>query len=179
MSPATTLKLALAAAIAGGTFVGASAAPGDAACNALPQQDAAALMGAPLESNFRNETAADAINGHDHTTVCGWFPKGYNLKTADKPPEHGISLTLHTFRTSAEAKQFHDMTKRGPASEKPKPLASIGDDAVIDEKTFSGTNVATIRFLKGVHSAQVQTWRKGQAGADAATAAAKQAAAKL
>ena len=179
MSPATILKLVLASAIAGGTIAGASAAPGDAACNALPQQDAAALMGVPLESNFRNETAADAVNGHDRTTVCGWFPKGYNLKTADKPPENGISLTLHTFRTSGEAKQFHDMTKRGPASEKPKPVSGVGDDAVIDEKTFSGTRVATIRFVKGTHAAQIQTWRKDKTAAESATAAAKQVVAKL
>ena len=66
----------------------ASAGPGDAACNALTEQDAAALMGAPLESNFRNESKPDAMNGHDHTTVCGWFPKGYDLKKADAPPEY-------------------------------------------------------------------------------------------
>jgi hypothetical protein len=30
----------------------------------------------------------------------------------------------------------------------------------MEEKTFSGTSVATIRFLKGVHAAQIQTWRK-------------------
>jgi hypothetical protein len=50
-------------------------------------------MGAPLESNFRNESQPDSVNGHDHTTVCGWFPKGYNLSTADKPPERGVQLT--------------------------------------------------------------------------------------
>src|SRR5689334_2072439 len=102
MSPAATLKLVLASALAGLAVNDAAALPGDAACKALSQQDAAALMGAPLESNFRNETPADAVNGHDHTTVCGWFPKGFDLKSAGAPPERGVLLTLHTFRTPGE-----------------------------------------------------------------------------
>ena len=178
MSPAATLKLVLETAIAGMVITEVSAAPGDAACNALPQQDAAALMGGPLESNFRNETAGDAVNGHDHTTVCGWFPKGFDIKSAGAPPERGVLLTLHTFRTSAEAKQFHDMTKHGVPGTKQKPVPGVGLDAVSDEKTFSGIRVATVRFLKGTHAAQVQTWSK-ERGVEAATAAAKQVVAKI
>ena len=178
MSAAATLRLVLASAIIGSTVTAASAAPA-VACGALTSQDAAALMGAPLEANFRNETAPDSLNGHDHTTVCGWFPKGYDLKKADAPPERGVQLTLHTFRSQAEAKQFHMMTKNGPPGAKLKPVPGVGDDAVMEEKSFHGTNVATVRFVKGTHSAQVQTWRKDKSGVDAATAAAKQAAAKL
>ena len=179
MSPGANWKALLVAAIASVAVGEPAHAAGHAACDALAAPDAAALMGAPLESNFRNESKPDAVNGHDHTTVCGWFPKGYNLATADKPPERGVQLTVHTFRTPAEAKQFHSMMKSGPPGTKVKPVPGVGEDAVIDEKTFSGTNVATLRFVKGVHSAQVQTWRKGEAGADVATAAAKQVAAKL
>ena len=101
MSAAATLRLVLASAIIGSVITDASAAPAAAACGALTSQDAAALMGAPLEANFTNETAPDSLNGHDHTTVCGWFPKGYDLKKADAPPERGVQLTLHTFRTPA------------------------------------------------------------------------------
>jgi hypothetical protein len=178
MSSASTLKLVLASALAGLAVSDASALAGDAACSALTQQDAAALMGAPLESNFRNETAPDSVNGHDHTTVCGWFPKGFDLKSAGAPPERGVQLTLHTFRTAAEAKQFHDMTKTGVPGSKHKPVSGVGQDAVVDEKTFSGVRVATIRFLKGVHAAQVQTWSKDK-GTEAATAAAGKVVAKL
>ena len=178
MSPAAILKPLLASAILGLAGAAASAAPGDAACTALSQQEAATLMGAPLESNFRNETAPDAVNGHDHTTVCGWFPKGFDLKSAGAPPERGVQLTLHTFRTPAEAKQFHDMTKNGMPGSKHKPVSGVGQDAVIDEKTYSGIRVATIRFLKGPHAAQVQTWSKDKGG-EAATAAATKVVAKL
>ena len=179
MSPGATWRALLVSAIAAIAGGEAASAAGNDACDALPAQEAAALMGAPLESNFRNESQPDSVNGHDHTTVCGWFPKGYNLSTADKPPERGVQLTLHTFRSQAEAKQFHMMTKNGPPGAKLKPVPGIGDDAVMEEKSFHGTNVATVRFVKGTHSAQVQTWRKDKSGVDAATAAAKQAAAKL
>ena len=180
MSSAAPLKLVLALAIAALAISDASAGPGDAACSVLSQQDAVALMGAPLESNFRNETAPDAVNGHDHTTVCGWFPKGFDLKSAGAPPERGVQLTLHTFRTPAEAKMFHDMTKKGPPGSKPKAVPDVGQDALMEEKNFSGTRVATIHFLKGVHAAQIQTWRKEKAAAiDSATAAARQVVGKL
>ena len=179
MTSAATLRLVLASAIMGSAITDVSAAPA-AACGALTSQDATALMGAPLESNFRNETPPDSLNGHDHTTVCGWFPKGYDLKKADAPPERGVQLTLHTFRTPAEAKMFHDMTKKGPPGSKPKALPDVGQDALMEEKNFSGTRVATIHFLKGVHAAQIQTWRKEKAAAiDSATAAARQVVGKL
>jgi hypothetical protein len=178
MSAAATLKLLLASAIAG--LASTAAAAPASACGALTEQDAAALMGAPLESNFRNETPADSLNGHDHTTVCGWFPKGYDLKKAEAPPERGVQLTLHTFRTPAEAKMFHDMTKKGPLGGKPKTVPDVGHDAVMEEKNFSGTRVATVHFLKGVHAAQIQTWRKEKAAAiDSATTAARQVVGKL
>jgi hypothetical protein len=179
MTSAATLRLVLASAIMGSAITDVSAAPA-AACGALTSQDATTLMGAPLESNFSNETPPDSLNGHDHTTVCGWFPKGYDLKKADAPPERGVQLTLHTFRTPAEAKMFHDMTKKGPPGSKPKALPDVGQDAVMEEKNFSGTRVATIHFLKGVHAAQIQTWRKEKAAAiDSATAAARQVVGKL
>ena len=176
MSAAATLReLAIASAIAGLAVFEVAAA--ESACGALTAQDATALMGAPLESNFKNETKPDALNGHDHTTVCGWFPKGYDLKKADAPPERGVQLTLHTFRTQAEAKMFHDMTKNGLPGSKPKAVSGVGQDAVIEEKKFSGTRVATIHFLKGVHAAQIQTWHKDKT--DLATTAARQVVAKL
>jgi len=179
MSAAATLRLALASAIMGSIVIDASAAPA-AACGALTSQDAAALMGAPLEANFTNDTAPDSLNGHDHTTVCGWFPKGYDLKKAEAPPERGVQLTLHTFRTPAEAKMFHDMTKKGPPGSSPRAVPDLGQDALMEEKNFSGTRVATIHFLKGVHAAQIQTWRKEKAAAiDSATAAARQVVGKL
>ena len=175
MSAAATLRLLFASAIAGLAIGEAGAA--EAACGALTAQEATALMGAALESNFKNETKPDALNGHDHTTVCGWFPKGYDLKKADAPPERGVQLTLHTFRTPAEAKMFHDMTKQGMPGSKPKAVPGVGQDATIEEKKFSGTRVATIHFLKGVHAAQIQTWHKDKT--DLATTAARQVVGKL
>jgi hypothetical protein len=178
MSAAATLKLVLASAIVGLAITDAASAPASA-CGALTAQDAAALMGAPLEANFRNETRPDSLNGHDHTTVCGWFPKGYDLKKADAPPERGVQRTLQTFRTPAQAKILHDKTRPGMPGSKPKAVSGVGQDATIEEKTFSGTRVATIHFLKGVHAAQIQTWRKDKDAADAATAAARQVVGKL
>ena len=178
MPIAATLKLVLASAIAGLAITEAAAAPASA-CGVLTSEDAAALMGTPLESNFRNETPPDSLNGHDHTTVCGWFPKGYDIKKADAPPERGVQLTLHTFRTPAEAKMFHDMTKKGPSGGKPKAVPGVGQDAVMEVKNFSSARVATIHFLKGVHAAQIQTWRKDRTAADSATEAAKKVVGKL
>ena len=55
MSAAATLRLVLASAILGSAIADASAAPA-AACGALTAQDAAALMGAPLEVELQERT---------------------------------------------------------------------------------------------------------------------------
>ena len=144
-------------------------------------------MGVPLPEPFRSETLPVAQNGHDHATACGWFPKGYNMATADAPPERAVLLTLHRLRTPAEAKAFHsqstgmmrDAAKSNPALGKSSGTPGIGEAAELGQKELGGVRIATLRFLKGTVAGQVQVWRKDGSAADVATAAAKRVVAKL
>ncbi|MBK7901471.1 MAG: hypothetical protein IPJ99_19510 [Betaproteobacteria bacterium] len=158
------------------------------ACTLLASQDAAALAGAPLPENFKAETAPTAQNGRDHTTVCGWFPKGYDLRSAEAPPEAGVQLTVHALGSAADAKSFHtnaaemtrEMAKSGPLAAKISTPAGIGENAILDIKTLGGnTQVATLKFVKGANALQIQAWTKGPGAGDVATKAAKQVAGKL
>lgn len=157
------------------------------ACSLLTAQDAERLMGAPLSENFKRESKPTSENGHDHTTVCGWFPKGYNLATASAPPERGVQLSVHAFRTPAEAKAFHghaaemaeQMAKGSPLGGKVASVAGVGEAAVVDQKQLGGVHIATMSFLKGKVAAQVQVWRKDAPAQDSATAVSKQVVSKL
>jgi hypothetical protein len=157
------------------------------ACSLLTAKDAERLMGAPLPENFRSDTPPSAENGHDHTTVCGWFPNGYKLATASAPPERGVQLTLHTMRTPAEAKSFHghgvemsqQMAKSSPLGAKVAPVAGVGESALIDQKQLGGVHIATLQFLKGKVAAQVQVWRKDAPAQESATATSRHVADKL
>jgi len=176
--------LVLVSVMAAPTTVMAQAA---SACSLLTAQDAATLMGMPLPENVKHESLPDAQNGHDHTTVCGWFPKGYKLATADAPPERGVQLTLHTLRTPAEAQAFHKNTtemvqeaaKSNPSVGKFSPAAGVGQRAVLGQKQIAGVHIATLSFLKGKVAAQVQVWRKDTPAGESATAASKRIADKL
>jgi hypothetical protein len=157
------------------------------ACTALTAQDAAAHLGVPLPENFKTDSPATAENGHDNTSACGWFPQGYSLATANAPPDHGILITVHTFGTPDEAATFHgyaremaeESAKRTSPDARLARMDGLGESAFVDQKQFSGVNIATARFAKGTHAVQIQVWTKdGSAGA-AATSAAKQAAARL
>ncbi|MBL8449275.1 MAG: hypothetical protein JNM32_05050 [Dechloromonas sp.] len=158
------------------------------ACSLMTSQDAAALAGANLPENFKAETAPTAQNGRDHTTVCGWFPKGYDLRSAEAPPEAGVQLTVHTLGSAADAKSFHtnaaemtrEMAKSGPLAAKISTPAGIGESAILDTKTLGGNaQVATLKFLKGANALQIQAWTKGPGAGDIAIKAAKQVAGRL
>ncbi|HMV21301.1 MAG TPA: hypothetical protein PKL28_15460 [Rhodocyclaceae bacterium] len=158
------------------------------ACSLLSSQDAATLAGVALPENFKAETPPTRENGNDHTTVCGWFPKGYNLATAAGAPEAGVQLTVHDMKTPAEAKTFHthsaemtrEIAKSGPLAGKISAPAGLGDNAVLDVKTLQGNaQVATLQFFKGSAALQIQAWSKGPGAGEVATKAAKQVAGKL
>ena len=184
MTLRTLCRLVLTCAIAA---PGAGVAQPRSACAVLTAQEAASLMGASLPEAFKGETPPDAQNGHDHTTVCGWFPKGYKLATADGPPERGIQLSLHTFRTPAEAKTFHtniaemvqEAAKSSPIPGKFSRAAGVGEAAQLEQKQLAGVHLTTLRFLKGKVAAQLQVWRKDGPSGDTATAAGKKLAGML
>jgi hypothetical protein len=167
-------RMALAAALALTAVAPALATP---ACKALPAEAAAALLGAALPENVRRETPPTRDNGHDATSVCGWFPKGYRLATADAPPERGVLLSVHRFRSAAEARRFYEFNaETAPGAQ---PLAGLGEEAAAAERQLGGVNLATVIVLAGPRFVQVQVWRKGGAAAEAASSAARQAVARL
>jgi hypothetical protein len=164
------VALALAAASA------ARAADPDA-CRALREADAVAIVGGPLGEVFRNDTPASAENGGDHTTVCGWFPKGYDVRSADGPPARGLLLAFHAMRTPEDARNFHEAMSTMPSPG--KPVAGVGEAASLQQTTAGGDAVVHVHFLAKNVAAQVTAWKKGGDVAAAATEAAKKSAATL
>lgn len=80
--------------------VGQAVAASD--CTVLTTPDAAALLSTPLPENFKSDSPPAPEIGHDSTSACGWFPTGYSLATASAPPDHGILIVVHAFRTPAD-----------------------------------------------------------------------------
>ena len=156
------------------------------ACDSFGSQDAATLVGGPVPANERAEMKATAENGYDHTTVCGWFPQGYRLATANAPPPRGAQLTLHEMRTPAEAQAFHEnitammeeAARASPQAGTFTPAAGVGDAAVLQQQKLGGVHLATVRFLKGNVAAQLQVWQADGPPGDAAIVAARRIAAR-
>ena len=160
----------------------ANAAAG--ACDLLSEAEAVKLVGAALGAVEKSESKPDATNGHDYTTVCGYFPKGYDLKTAEGPPDAGILVTLHTMPDAAAAKRYYEgvMGMLKENHEPVKPVSGIGDGAYLHPFKMPGSPVqtTTLTFLKANVMAMVQVWKKAAAAPDdIARAASLQAAGKL
>lgn len=145
------------------------------ACALINEKDAVELLGGPLGEVYKEDIAPAQQNDFEHTTVCGFFPKGYKIQEADRPPERGIMLQLHAFQTGDKARKFYDIqvslfqkmieTPNGPsAGAKISPLAGFGDSAFlqsekveIDPKT--AYQIAILVFVKGSVMGQVQVWK--------------------
>jgi hypothetical protein len=165
------------------------------ACSVLGESEAVALVGGPLGEIFRHEEKPHAQNGYDQASVCGYFPKGYNIQKADRPPERGLELALHVLRNKADAKAYYDnsVTARQEMARLPgspfinakyTPLAGMGEAAVMEVRTLEPEpnvtyNVAAVIFLKGSVMGQVTTWKKAAPADAIASTAAKQVIAKL
>jgi hypothetical protein len=164
------------------------------ACALLNEKEAVALVGGPLGEVFKNEQKPTMENGRDHNSVCGFFPKGYKIATADLPPEQGILLTIHAMQTAAAAKNFYEqsltseqemMSMPGSplAGGKITTLSGTGKAAYLVENKIepgsSSSGVATIVFLKGNVMGQVQVWKKGGQSVEITKKAVKNLLAKL
>jgi len=174
-----------------GVLVWASVAAADSkslmACSLMDEKEAVALVGGPLGEVFKNDIMPTMENGRDHNSICGFFPKGYKIQTADRPPERGVQLQLHVVQTDAAAKAFYEnafesdqeMTRMSGsplAGGKISTLKGIGKAAFLTEsKVEPGSSaVATITLRKGSVMGQVQVWKKtGPAGEIAKSAAGK------
>jgi hypothetical protein len=164
------------------------------AATLLSEKEAVALVGGPLGEVFKNEELPTMQNGHDHNSVCGFFPKGYNIQTADRPPERGVQLQLHAMRTNAEAKTFYEHTLSmnqkmagmpGPfAGNKITLLKGMGEVAFLLEQksepeSGSSYEIASVTFVKGNVMAQLMVWKKAASATEIAKNAAKQVLSKL
>ena len=182
-----------------GAFAWASAVLADSkslvACALMDEKEAVALVGGPLGEVFKNEEMPTVENGRDHNSVCGFFPKGYKIQEADRPPERGLQLQLHVMPTNAAAKAFYerlltsnqDMTRMSGsplAGSKIVTLNGIGKAAFLLESKIepepgSSYRVATIGFLKGSVMGQVQVWKKAGPAGEIAKKAVTMVVAKL
>jgi hypothetical protein len=159
------------------------------ACGVLTEKDALALVGGPLGEVFQTEEKPEAFNGYDHISVCGFFPKGYNIQEASLPPERGVQLQLHVMRDKTDAKGFYDNTFESAQSminmpgsplsgAKITPLAGMSDAAFLqsdksEPEPKSIYHITTVTFLKGNIMGQLQVWKKAKPVDDIAKTAAK------
>jgi hypothetical protein len=165
------------------------------ACALMDEKEALALVGGPLGEVFKNEEMPTVENGHDHNSVCGFFPKGYKIQEADRPPERGVQLQLHVMETDVAAKAFYESvltSKQDMVRMSQSPLAGgritslkgIGKAAFLLENNIesepgSSYAVATISFLKGRVMGEVQVWKKAGPAGEIAKKAVRKVAAKL
>jgi hypothetical protein len=176
----------IALTVLAATFAAGTPGAPPAAGALLAEKEATALVGAPLGAVFANEVAPTTENGRDHTTVRGYFPKGYDLETAEGPPERGILLSLHAMPTPEAARRFHDamrsMTEeRLAAPDAPKGVTladadSLGDVAHVRVAPApgppdAGIRVAEVTFVSGRVMGQLTVWSKRDAAAIARRAA--------
>lgn len=165
------------------------------AATLLTAKDAAALVGGPLDEVSKYESKPDSQNGHDHNTICGYFLKGYRLAEADRPPERGVQLSLHRFKTPKEAQKFYaltadaerEMTKLAgspSAGGKVESLKGVGEAGVLSIKKLTPEpkaiyQVGIATFLKGSVMGQLTVWKRDASVAAAASAGAKRIATRL
>jgi len=190
-----SLTLMVFAGMLGLISPGMSASKNPDAAAVLTPKDAIALVGGPLDEVFKLESKPASENGYDHNTICGYFPKGYRLAEADRPPERGVQLSIHRFKSPKEAKKFYDLTAEaeremakmaeGPsAGAKVTPLKGVGQAGVLSVKKLTPEPKANYRvgiasFLKGSVMAQLTVWKRDAAVAPAASSGAKLIAARL
>ena len=133
----------------------------------------------PSGAVFREETAATGENGHDHTSKCGYFLKGYDLDKADGLLERGIMITLHSMPDQDAAKRFYDQLFRmAGRSIESVPGASIapaggvgeaGDLQLMALDSTPPVQLANMGFFKGsdgLHAGSARTpsrWRRHKA----------------
>jgi hypothetical protein len=161
----------------------ANAAGPPAACAVLSEKQAVALAGGPLGAVVKQESMPADDNGHDHTTKCGYFPKGYDVDKADGPPERGIMITLHAMPDSEAAKRFYEqlfsMAGRSIASvpgARIAPASGLGEAAYVQLMTLDSNppvQLANVGFFKGSVMGFMRVWLKRPPG-DTARDAARQ-----
>jgi hypothetical protein len=165
------------------------------ACEILSEKDALALVGGPLGELFKTEEAPSKENGYDHISVCGFFPKGYNIQKADRPPERGLQLQLHSMRNATDAKNLYNnsLSTAEVMSKMPgnpysgaaiTPLKGMGQAAFmqvtkIEPGPSSSYQIAIVTFLKGNVMGQLTTWKKATPVEEIAKSAAKQVISRL
>lgn len=165
------------------------------ACDMLNERHALALVSGPLGEVFKNEEAPSKENDYDHISVCGFFPKGYNIQKADRPPERGLQLQLHAMRNPADAKNFYDNSLSTPEamSKIPgnpysgaaiTPLKGMGQAAFlrvikIEPEPGPSYHIVIVTFLKGNVTGQMTTWKKAAPVEEIAKSAAKQVISRL
>jgi hypothetical protein len=174
------LGLLLASAVQAG-------APVPTACATFSQADAIGRLGGPLGEVEKLDRKAEASNGGDHRSSCGYFPKGYHFETAEGPPERGIVVELHALPSADAARRFYEgvlsmHAQTAPAAAAPTTVTGIGEAAYLKPTFLSGapsSRITTLTFRKGSVVASVQVWKNAAPVDEIARGAAMQVLAKL
>lgn len=157
-----------------------ASAGGSMDCSLYTEKDALATAGGPLGEVVQSERKPEAENGDDHTTSCGYFPKGFDFDKADGPPERGVEVQIHRLPSAQAARRMYDFTleaveemarqtgMRNPDGKAATPLAGAGEAAFVrvlklmEPEPGQARYSAMATFVKGSVMGQVTVWKTGK-----------------
>lgn len=148
------------------------------ACDVLTESEASELAGGPVVASYKDDTPPTKQNRFDHTTVCGFFPKGHDMRIATTQPERALIITLHAMRYAKDARWFYDQTASNRDSGEITTLTGVGDAALMKEGEARKQKVVQLTFVKKSIAGHISTWGMEKIS-KSAIAAAKSVAAKL
>ncbi|MCE9658535.1 MAG: hypothetical protein K8R60_08240 [Burkholderiales bacterium] len=148
------------------------------ACATFTKADAVSWIGAPLGAVRKSDEAARSPDGRPRLSTCMCFPNGFDLATAEHPPERGLYVTLMAMPDIGAARErFDDMTTGVPGTPAfdRTLVRGIGEEAVLERVKLqpSGSQMVRLKFRHGDVAGSVQVWAKARdAAAVARTVAA-------
>lgn len=141
--------------------------PTPVACATFTKADAMSWIGAPLGAVKKSDEASKSPDGRPRHSTCMCFPNGFDLATAQHPPERGLYVTLMAMPDIGAARErFGDMTSGVPgvpAVDK-TPVRGIGEEAVLERVKLqpSGSEMVRLKFRHGDVAGSVQVWLKAR-----------------
>lgn len=128
------------------------------ACDVMTEAEASAFAGGAVVASYKDETKPSKQNKFDHITACGFYPKGYDIRTATSQPERGLIVTLHSMRSAKEARALYDETANNRDAGDVTTLSDIGEAALMKEGEARKQKVAQLTFVKKAVTGHVSTW---------------------
>jgi hypothetical protein len=137
------------------------------ACATFTKADAVSWIGGPLGAVRKSENASPSPGGRPRLSTCMCFPNGFDLTTAQEPPERGLCVTLMAMPDNGTARERFDAmtwTMTGAPVVDRTPVRGIGEEAVLERAKLqtSVSPVVWLKFRRGDVAGSVQVWAKAR-----------------